>query len=85
MRPRDDIKKTIYDAFRRAFPDDALVDISDGYQENIHVMVVSRSFDGMAEREKQDWLWSILDSTELTDEEKGLVSLLYPVSPAEIK
>ena len=47
--------------------------------------VVSRRFDAMEEAAKQDLLWKIIDTTDLTDDEKRLISLVMPVSPAEIK
>ena len=83
-RSREQIKKVVRAAFRRRFPEDT-VDISDGYQDNIHVLVVSREFDEMHERQKQDLMWRVIDGTDLSDDEKGLISLVYPVSPAEIK
>lgn len=83
-RSRDQVKRLIYQAFRKHFPEDT-VDVSDGYKENIHVMVVSREFDRMREREKQDAMWKIIDQTDLSEDEKGLISLVFPVSPAEIK
>ncbi len=84
MRARDEIKNVLKKAFRECFPEDT-VDVSDGYQENIHVLIVSRKFDGMTEKAKQDLMWDVIDGTILTDEEKQLISLAYPVSPAEIK
>ncbi len=84
MRNRNEIIAVLEDAFRIQFPNDT-VDLSDGYQDNIHVLVVSRRFDDMPEKEKQDILWNVIDSVNLTDEEKGLISLVYPVSPAEVK
>lgn len=83
-RSRDQVKRLVYEAFRKHFPEDT-VDVSDGYRENIHVMVVSREFDRMREREKQDAMWKIIDKTDLSQDEKGLISLVFPVSPAEIK
>ena len=83
-RSREDVKQILAQAFRRVFPQDT-VDISDGYMDNIHVMVVSRQFDSMNEAQKQDCLWSIIDSTDLSEDEKTLVSLVYPLSPAEIR
>ncbi len=83
-KTRDQVKQVLYQAFRQRFPEDT-VDISDGYQDNIHVMVVSRQFDDLTEAQKQDLMWGILDASELSPAEKRLVSLLYPVSPAEIK
>jgi len=84
MRNRDQIKAVLDGAFRQEFPKDT-VDLSDGYQNNIHVVVVSRRFDGMEEKAKQDLLWSVIDATDLTDAEKHLISLVHPVSPAEVK
>jgi hypothetical protein len=81
---RDKIKLVLEQAFRQRFPQDT-VDISDGYEDNIHVVVVSRKFDKMTEEEKQELMWKIIDSTNLTKNEKSLISLAYPVSIAEIK
>lgn len=81
---REKIKQELLRAFRQEFREDT-VDISDGYGDNIHVMVVSRRFDELTDRQRQDWMWQIVDSTSLNDAEKGLISLLYPLSPAQIK
>ena len=83
-RSRNEVKQIIHDAFRRRFPRDT-VDVSDGYEDNIHVVVVSREFDQMEEQQKLDLMWRIIDKSQLTKEEKGLISLVYPVSLAEIK
>lgn len=83
-RSRSDIKKRITEAFRKTFPTDT-VDVSDGYLDNIHVMVVSRRFDRMSERQKRNLMWKIIDESGLSEDEKGLISLIYPISPAEIK
>ncbi|MEW6367101.1 MAG: hypothetical protein AB1714_20925 [Acidobacteriota bacterium] len=84
---RDKVKQILAEAFPKALPpDEALVDISDGYKDNIHVMVISRQFDKIKnERAKQELLWAIIDRAGLDDEEKLLISLVLPVSPAEIK
>ena len=83
-RSRTQIKRILSEALRQEFPHDT-VDVSDGYKDNIHVVVVSRSFDEMGEREKQQVLWRVIDRTELTEEEKQLISLVYPVSIRELK
>lgn len=83
-RSRDQVKQIIRDAFRREFPHDT-VDVSDGYKDNIHVMAVSRRFDKMSEQEQQELMWGIIDRSDLNEDEKSLISLLYPVSPAEIR
>ena len=85
MLSREEVKSAIEQAFRGEFPNDT-VDVSDGYEGNIHVVVVSRKFDEMDEQEKQDWLWDIIDKkADLTPAERALISLVMPVSPAEIK
>ncbi len=84
MRNRDEIKKLLESAIRAEFPKDT-VDISDGYKENIHVLVVSRRFDKMTEEEQRDLLWGLIDKGGLDDDEKALISLALAVSPAMIK
>lgn len=83
-RSRRQIKDTLARALRAHFPEDT-VDVSDGYRGNIHVVVVSRRFDGMHERRKYAFLWRIIDATDLSADEKSLISLLSAVSPGEIK
>ncbi|HNQ24565.1 MAG TPA: hypothetical protein PKK06_15895 [Phycisphaerae bacterium] len=83
-RPPAQIKKTLAVALRRAFPHDT-VDISDGYQSNIHVLVVSRAFDALEEQQKQEYLWKLIDATNLSEEEKQLISLVLPLSPDDVK
>lgn len=83
-RSRAQIKRILAAVLRAAFPNDT-IDVSDGYKDNIHVMVVSRKFDRMNERKKQDYLWQLIDGSPLSEREKRLISLVYPLSPAEIK
>lgn len=78
------LKKRIEQALRPRFQHDT-VDVSDGYHDNIHVVVVSRAFDGMTEQEKQEFVWSLIDADDLTEAEKAKISLLLPLSPAEVK
>jgi hypothetical protein len=69
---------------RAKFPADT-VDISDGYDGNLHVLVVSRAFDRMSEKRKRDLVWRIIDATDLSDDEKSRVSVVLPFSVAELK
>ncbi len=71
-------------ALRPEFPTDT-VDVTAGYANNIHIVVVSRRFDGLGESEKQELLWSILDQGNFTDAEKGRISLMLTYSPANLK
>jgi stress-induced morphogen len=61
-----------------------LVDVSDGLADNVHIVIVSRKFDGKRVREKHDLIWSLL-TQNLTPEEWGKVTLSIGVSPEEIK
>ena len=61
-----------------------LVDVSDGDADHVHVVVVSRKFDGHRLGEKSDLLWSIL-TRELPADDWGKVTLSIGVSPADIK
>ena len=80
-----ELKKRIENILRKHFPKDT-VDISDGYSENIHIVVVSRKFDGKKSAESCDMIWAMLDETGiLTDEEQHRISLILPYSPAELK
>ena len=64
-------------------PDD-LVDVSDGPDDSIHLVIVSRKFDGHRMKEKNDLIWSVLVK-KLLSEEWGKVSLSVGASPDEIK
>jgi stress-induced morphogen len=80
------LKKKIRDVLRGVYfkdPDD-LVDVSDGPDDSIHVVIVSRKFDGRRMRDKNDLIWSVL-SKNLLPEEWGKVSLSVGASPEEIK
>jgi hypothetical protein len=70
---------------RAHFPKDT-VDVSlSGIRDNIHVMVVSRAFDPLTERQKQEYLWDLIDKSDLTKKQKLRISLILPVSTAELK
>lgn len=83
-RSRDEVKRSLESALRNEFPNDT-VDVSDGYQENIHVLVVSRQFDGLSHEHRQDLIWNVIDSTNLNDHEKQLISLTIAFSPSDLK
>ena len=80
------LKEKIYDALKGNYfngPDD-LVDVSDGPDDAVHVVIVSRKFDGRRVKERDEFIWSILVKN-LTPEEWGKVSLSIGASPEEIK
>jgi len=80
------LKQKIRDALKGAYFKDAddLVDVSDGPDDSIHVVIVSRKFDGRRMKEKNDLIWSVLVQ-QLRPEEWGKVSLSVGASPEEIK
>jgi stress-induced morphogen len=76
------IEKTLKDNYFKD-PHD-LVDVSDGPEDAIHLVVVSRKFDGRHMGEKNDLIWSVLVD-KLDPDEWGKVSLSVAASPEEIK
>jgi hypothetical protein len=80
------LKQKIHDSLKTAYfgdPDDP-VDVSDGPEYGIHLVIVSRKFDGHRMKEKNELIWSLLVKN-LTQEEWGKVSLSIGASPEEIK
>lgn len=78
------LKKKIETIISAEFPGET-VDVSDGHGDNVHVIVVSRKFAGMREKEKQELLWGAIDKSNLSDEEKVKISLILPYSPSDLK
>ena len=80
------LKNKIRDVLRGAYfkDQDDLVDVSDGPDDSVHVVIVSRKFDGRRMKEKNDLIWSVL-SQNLSPDEWGKVSLSVGASPEEIK
>ncbi|MDM8522975.1 hypothetical protein QUF80_06335 [Desulfococcaceae bacterium HSG8] len=79
------IKKKIEELLRKEFNENSTIDVSDGYQDNIHIVVVSDKFSGKSENEKQDMLWSLIETGNLSDSDKNKISLIVPYSPKELK
>lgn len=82
----DALKQKIHDALKAGYFADAddMVDVSDGPDDSIHVVVVSRKFDGRRMKEKHDLIWSEL-TRGLKQDEWNKVSLSVGVSPEEVK
>lgn len=80
------LKQKIYDVLKGTLfngPDDA-VDVSDGPADSIHVVVVSRKFDGKRLKEKNQLIWNQF-MEHLADDEWGKITLSVAASPEEIK
>lgn len=78
------LKRKLEGALRHRFVADT-VDITDGYSGNVHVLVVSRQFDGKSDYERQTLLHKLIDDAGLTQAQKRRISLLLALSPGEIK
>ncbi|MEM7531051.1 MAG: hypothetical protein AAF639_02650 [Chloroflexota bacterium] len=81
-----ELKNKIHHVLKTGYfkdPND-LVDVSDGSYDNIHLVIVSRKFDGWRMKEKHDRIWDELTQNLLPDE-WGHISLSIGVSPEEIK
>jgi stress-induced morphogen len=80
------LKKKIHDALKRGYFSDStdFVDVSDGFDDLIHIVIVSRKFDGRRIKEKEDLIWSEL-LKNLSKEEWGQISLSVGASPDEVK
>ncbi|ETX08041.1 MAG: hypothetical protein ETSY2_07685 [Candidatus Entotheonella gemina] len=80
------IKKKVYDVLKKGYfsdPDDA-IDVSDGPEDSIHLVIFSRKFNGKTMKEKHDLIWSEL-MQKLDADTWGKVSLSIGASPEEIK
>jgi len=80
------LKKKIYNILKTGYfsgPDDA-VDVSAGPEDSLHLVIVSRKFDGKRLKERNDLIWSFL-MQHLAADEWGKVSLSIGTSPEEIK
>ena len=81
----DPVARHIYEVLKKGYlsgPED-FIDVSRGYDDFLHVVIVSRKFD-QNKQEKEDLIWSDLINN-LTPDEWGRVSLTIGVSPEEIK
>lgn len=75
------LKQKIQQALEGRF-ENARVGVFDGYLTNIHAIVVSNEFDGLAEPARQDIVWAVLEQA-LTPGEVVKVSLALTFTPDE--
>lgn len=80
------LKQKIYAALKTSYFSDTkdFVDVSDGAGDFIHVVVVSRKFNGHTMGGRGDIIWDEL-LKHLSDEEWGHVSLLIGTTPEEVQ
>lgn len=83
MRPRSELKRELVNVLRAKFPHDT-IDISDGFEGSIHVLVVSRVFDKLAERGRYSYLWKIIQRAGFSEPENDSITVVVGVSPREL-
>ena len=86
----DPLPEKIAAVLKENFEADTIIDLSaSGVRDNLHVLVVSRALDQKTEKQKQEYLWSLLDDAvkkaELSEDDLGRISLVLPVSVEELK
>ncbi len=81
-----DLKQRIYNALKSAYFKDEtdLVDLSDGPEDSVHLVVVSRKFDGQRRRSKHELIWDLLTKL-LPQDDWSKVSLTVGASPDDYK
>ena len=80
------LKQKVYNVLKNGYfsdPDDA-VDVSDGPEDSMHLVIFSRKFTKRSMKEKHDLIWSEL-MQKLTTDEWSKISLSIGASPEEIK
>ena len=80
------LKQKIHNTLQTGYFNDTkdFVDVSDGAGDFIHVVVVSRKFNGHTMIDRSDIIWDEL-LKHLSDEEWGHVSLLVGAIPEEVQ
>ena len=80
------VKAQIRDSLKQTYFSDVddLVDISEGDDEGIHVVIVSRKFDGQRMAEKNDLVWGFLVEMPRPEVWRQ-ISLTVCASPEEVK
>ncbi len=80
------LKQKIHSSLKTSYFNDIkdFVDVSDGAADFIHVVVVSRKFNGYTMKGRGDIIWDEL-LKDLSDEEWGHVSLLIGATPEEVR
>ena len=77
-----DLKKQVQRVFKEEFSEDT-VDVSEDEHGHFQVLIVSRRFDGMGEKQKLDLLWDIAQGG-LKKTQLRRITLLLGYSPQEL-
>lgn len=83
-RQSDGLARRVEELVKGQFPGEGVF-VSPGYGDFLHAVVVSSRFvKCRTEKQKQDLLWKIIDSSNLADAEQTRI-ILNPYSPEELK
>lgn len=79
------LKQKIHDTLRDGYFSDTkdFVDVSDGSADHVHIVIVSRKFNGHTIGDRVDIIWNEL-TKHLSQEEWGHVFLSIGVPPEEV-
>ena len=79
------LKHKIHNMLKTGYFSDAkdFVDVSDGFDDLVHIVIVSRKFDGYTMGGRGEIIWNEL-LKHLSDEEWGHVSLSIGMLPEEV-
>lgn len=83
--PGDPLKQKIIKTLKSEFskPEDKII-LRDGFEDLLHLYVVSRKFRGKRDIERVDYVWSLLRSS-LSQNERSRVSMIETLLPQEAK
>ena len=80
------LKQKIHDTLRSGYFSDTkdFVDVSDGSADHVHIVIVSRKFNGHTMGDRSDIIWDELVK-HLSQEEWGYVFLSIGATPEEVQ
>lgn len=78
----NEISGRVEETLLRAFGPNVAVQTDKGYEGRVFVRIVSKQFNGLSEKEKQDRIWDVL-RTQLK-EKSTLVALVMAFGTAEV-
>jgi acid stress-induced BolA-like protein IbaG/YrbA len=77
-----DLIKSIRKVLQAAFPQ-ATLSVGPGPYDNIHIIVTDQSFENVPHSQRQQTVWRVLDSSNLTPDDKAHISMILPTAPGE--
>lgn len=82
--PVDELREHIHQVLAKHFAPETIAVTPTGFGDQVSVVVTSTKFDKKSEKEKQDYLWGLLDKSDLSDEEKSKIAMIVPYTPSEL-